>query len=190
MHQAKLGELSKEQISALADGSLNPTEAQAAIDLLLGSVEARAFWYELHAVGDCLRSDDTGAALGQDGFMERFALRLDAEPVVLAPRAQSAVAAPVRPALMRYGLPGASIAAAIAMVLWMAVPQMTKPDAQLAEVTVAPQPTKPAVVEAAVATASAPAITRMDPDQVGEYLTAHQGSVQAASLTIVSDKAR
>jgi hypothetical protein len=42
--------------------------------------------------------------------------------------------------------------------------------------------------EVGAATSLPASVVQMDPDQVGEYLTAHQGSVRAASLTIVPNK--
>jgi negative regulator of sigma E activity len=190
MNQSDQVDPLRQNISALADGELDSTEAQRVIDALVASDQARDFWSQLHAAGDCLRSEETGVAGGSEGFMERFSALLAAEPVVLAPRP---VAAGHPWGWLRYGLPGASIAAAIAMVLWMAIPQMTRPEAQVAAVTapIQAQPAPP-VLPATLAPApvtSLPAAAQMDPEQVGEYLTAHQGSVQAASLTIIPSKA-
>ncbi|MGA2549831.1 MAG: sigma-E factor negative regulatory protein [Burkholderiaceae bacterium] len=189
MNQAILQTSLRERISALADGALEAESAQAVLDELLASPEGRAFWDDLHATGDFLRSEETGSCASPEGFMERFRERLAVEPVAFAPRALQQGRAR---GWLRYGLPGASIAAGVAMVLWMAIPQMTKPDAEVAAATPvvdAPQ-SKPVVAEAPAAPAAAvPANVRMDPELVGEYLTAHQGSVQAASLTIVPNKA-
>lgn len=187
MEQAEGTNPSRERISALADCELDPLQAQAAIEELLASDGARAFWGELHTGGDLLRSDEALGAVDGAGFVERLSRRLAMEPVHLAPRAAEDTRAR---GWLRYGLPSASIAAAVAMVLWMAIPQMIKPAADVAALTGA-QVSKDALVELAAQPAAAPVGTRvaMDPDQVGEYLTAHQGSVQAASLTIVSNKA-
>lgn len=193
MNQAKQGDGTRERISALADSELDPAQAQAALDELLGSVDARVFWRELHAAGDCVRSEETGAAAGDTGFLERFSARLGEEPVVLAPRALAGRGFSQR-AWLRYGLPGASIAAGVAMVLWMAVPQMSQTDGQIARVAEAPREAAVVVqksglgAEVGAATSLPASVVQMDPDQVGEYLTAHQGSVRAASLTIVPNK--
>jgi len=192
MNESIQTDLWRERISALADGELDPQEAQATLDELLGSTEAQTFWLELHATGDCLRSEETGCSVSPEGFMERFSAVLAGEPVVLALRAPAVKAAPQR-AWLRYGLPGASIAAGIAMVLWMAIPQISPTDSEVAQATTGLETAavvKPAVeVNVAPAPEAVPAKIQIDPEQVGEYLTAHQGSVQAASLTIISNKA-
>jgi sigma-E factor negative regulatory protein RseA len=191
MNESIQTDLGRERISALADGELDPQEAQAALEELLGSKEAQTFWLELHATGDCLRSEETGCSVSPEGFMERFSAVLAGEPVLLARRAPVGKAAPQR-AWLRYGLPGASIAAGIAMVLWMAIPQISPTDSEVAQATtgLATAVVKPAVeVNVAPAPDAVPAKIQIDPEQVGEYLTAHQGSVQAASLTIISIKA-
>ncbi|MFZ6774759.1 sigma-E factor negative regulatory protein [Undibacterium sp. SXout7W] len=75
----------QEQISVLMDGEL--TDAQ--LDEMLATyaeANGTSHWDVYHQIGDALRSDDLAIQMSSD-FSERFRQKLDAEPVVLAPRA-------------------------------------------------------------------------------------------------------
>lgn len=78
------GEKTRQHISELADGEL---EASQATHLLkrLGTGEARDTWDVYHQIGDVLRADAMAGAVSKD-FSRKFAERLAAEPVVLAPK--------------------------------------------------------------------------------------------------------
>jgi negative regulator of sigma E activity len=177
-------------IGALADDALDPLEAQRVLDLLLETPSLRARWDEIHWVGDCLRSEETGALTGSQDFMTRFSERLAKEPTVLAPSATQR--APRR--WMRYGVPGAAAVAAVSMVVWIAQPTSS---------LVADGADGPAKVQAIAQGAPAPAQVQVakapvqrsvDPALLREYVMAHQefgatalhgpGAIQAASFDI------
>lgn len=127
-------ELSREQISALADGEL----AGPQIDIALAALRqksGRADWDIYHQIGDVLRSDDMAIALSE-GFSERMSARLEAEPAIVAPFVSTnAPDAPVSAAAMepakrasrpmkRWALPGMAAAAAMATVAFVTTPQL------------------------------------------------------------------
>lgn len=119
----------KDRISALMDGELEGREAGEAMDLLARDAEARDAWRSYHLIGDALRE---GRSL----------------------------AAPRRPAanspVWRVALPAMAVAAAVALVSWVAFAPV--------------QPDRPA----AVPVAQAPAIVP-PPRAANDYLLAHQG---------------
>ncbi|MFZ6756509.1 sigma-E factor negative regulatory protein [Undibacterium sp. Ji50W] len=74
-----------ESISAMADGELS----DAQLDSLLASLnqaESKDAWGIYHQIGDVLRSEELAVNFSAD-FSERLSARLDAEPVILAPKA-------------------------------------------------------------------------------------------------------
>jgi sigma-E factor negative regulatory protein RseA len=138
----------KDRISALMDGELDERAASDTLQQVGRDGEAAAAWRTYHLIGDVLRDD----RVLTPGFAARVGERLAAEPTVLAP-----AAAPGR-ARRWLPLPAAAVAAAIALVSWVAF---------------APQREQPAVAPAPVAEAKpvmvAPSIAAND------YLLAHQG---------------
>ncbi len=90
------------QLSALMDGELEADALAALCDDWRRDPDMRMRWHSYQLVGDVLRSDDLASTAGRDAeFLNRLRLRLEAEPVVLAPRAPAApVVAPpnLRPA--------------------------------------------------------------------------------------------
>jgi negative regulator of sigma E activity len=154
-------------VSALADGALEPLEAERVIELLLEHPELRSAWVEVHMVGDCLRSEDTGAMSPSAGFMDRFKARLALEPTVLTPK-RPAVRSQER--WRRFGLPSAAVAAAVAMVSWVAWPQHPVPTVA----SIAPDTAPLAEAGAPAAPRSAKTAHPVDPAQLREYLAAHQ----------------
>lgn len=79
-----------EALSSMLDGDI--TDAQ--LDALLAQLDQpdlqlKPNWALYHQIGDVLRSDDLALPMSAD-FSARFAQRLAAEPVVLAPRALAA----------------------------------------------------------------------------------------------------
>ena len=76
-----------EPLSALADGELGETAAAQACAAWRGDADARASWHAFHLIGDVLRSEDLASNPARDaGFLAALRLRLDVEPVVLAPQ--------------------------------------------------------------------------------------------------------
>ncbi len=107
----------KNQISALMDGELDDEELRIVLGKLKQDEALRADWEIYHMIGDGLRQTPVWG----DGFKERFAERLAAEPTVLAPRAART---PPRPAL-NWSL--AASLAAVSLVAWTAF-QLNQPD--------------------------------------------------------------
>ena len=158
------------RISALIDGELVGDEHDRAIDALLASDELARFWHDCHCAGDWMRSDEVGACEPRPDFMARMSARLAEEPSIVAPRSTTKARGSF---WLRTGLPGASIAAAIVVVAWVAIPG-SRTDTPIAAVTqqqtiqpvVAGQNVQPAVEQVA-------ATTPMDAEQVSDYLAAH-----------------
>ena len=78
------GELSKQQISAFADGELSDHDVEATMAVLTAP-DGRSDWDIYHQIGDTLRSETMALPLSA-GFTDRFAACLAAEPPLLAPR--------------------------------------------------------------------------------------------------------
>jgi sigma-E factor negative regulatory protein RseA len=90
-----------EQLSALADGELGETAAAQACGVWRGDAEARASWHAFHLIGDVLRSEDLAANPTRDAsFLAALRVRLQAEPVVLAPQALKQPALPAAKVLL------------------------------------------------------------------------------------------
>ena len=134
----------KEQISALVDGELDPSETGHYLSRLSSDGRIRATWETYHLIGDVLRGD-----LGP-GCAAKVVHLLADEPTVLAPRRARA---PAR-RLMRMALPVAASVAAVLFVAWMAAPQYGQETPF-------------------VATAPAPAAAPLAVG-IGDYLLAHQ----------------
>lgn len=84
------GAVSREILSALADGQATSTEAAQASAAWRGQPEARATWHAYHLIGDVLRSPEALAASDSERFLQRLRARMADEPVVLAPQAVQA----------------------------------------------------------------------------------------------------
>ena len=134
-----------ERISRLMDGELDGVEADAAFHELK-QPDGVAVWVCYHVIGDALRrtSDPT------PGFAERFAHRLEAEPIVFAP-------APRHVTRLPFVWAVAASIAAVSVVGWVAVSTL--------------EPTAVANAREASAVRSARVLTQpISPD----YLLAHQ----------------
>ncbi len=77
-------EITRAQVSALADGELDEAQSRQLLKRM-NNPEVRAAWDGYHQIGDAIRSDDTASPLSND-FAARFSARLDAEPVLIAPK--------------------------------------------------------------------------------------------------------
>jgi sigma-E factor negative regulatory protein RseA len=130
-------EMSREQISAFADGEL----VEAHIDLALAALrqpEAQRTWDLYHQIGDTLRSEEMAFSLSDD-FAAKMSARLAAEPLILAPHsAQSVADIAIGPAvanggalpsaihrqfMRRFAVPGVAVAAAVAAIVFVVAPQ-------------------------------------------------------------------
>ncbi|MCA3183665.1 MULTISPECIES: RseA family anti-sigma factor [unclassified Cupriavidus] len=178
-----------EQISILMDGELQTHEVDAALDIAKGDT-GMAEWSMYQLIGDTLRSEELTHAGSTSDFLSRFSAQLESEPHVLVP----AVAAAgrqrllVRPSWVRRVMPGTAIAAAVAAVSWVVVPQMRgpndagAPDAIVARVEQpaggamkAGVPAAPAT--GAIVTVSADNAQMIRDPRLDEYLRAHRTSV-------------
>jgi len=76
-----------ERLSALVDGELDAEAAAQACGDWRERGEARAGWHAYHLIGDVLRSDDLAVDPSRDlVFLQALRVRLQDEPVVLAPQ--------------------------------------------------------------------------------------------------------
>lgn len=77
---------SRQQVSELVDGELEPQQLRALLALLNAPAPnaLRDDWDLYHRMGDCLRSEQMDGELSE-AFSRRFSERLAAEPTVLAP---------------------------------------------------------------------------------------------------------
>lgn len=173
-------EIAREQISALADGELASQQLDVAL-AALRQAERRADWEVYHQIGDVLRSSDMAVPLSA-GFSARMAMRLDAEPTIVAP-ALTACNSDARPAsskqprsmTKRWTVPSMVAAAAVAAVAFVTTPQLIvalkgKPDAAADTAMVVGSP----AAQGAVIAASAPEGVVLRDPRIDDYLLAHQ----------------
>ena len=75
-----------EQLSALADGEIDPADTAAACARWRDNARVRASWHAYHLIGDVLRSEDLAIEPSRDvAFLAAIRDRLAKEAVVLAP---------------------------------------------------------------------------------------------------------
>lgn len=211
-------EISREQISALADGELVDAHVNMAL-AVLRQPEEQITWDLYHQIGDVLRSDEMAFSLS-DGFAAKMSARLDAEPTIIAPQLKTSAAEQiVVPAAVagngasarkrfvrRFAMPGAAVAAAVVAVVFVTAPQQTVTMANNGTTT-SPAMTQSGITTVAATSAPQNAVQVSSLAQQGEvardpriddYLLAHQrfspsmySSVQyarSAAFAIDSDK--
>jgi sigma-E factor negative regulatory protein RseA len=156
-------ELSKEQISAFADGELSDAQAEVVL-AALRTQQGQAAWNAYHLIGDAARSDETAIAMSPD-FFSKFSARLDAEPTIIAPaqverqeQRRTAATASVR----RFAIPALALSLVAAIVIIM-------------------QP-QPATVVASTATTPAEKVASTAPVTVTVPVAAIAGSPAVATL--------
>ncbi len=159
-------------VSALVDDELDEATIDRTIDALLASDELARFWADAHRAGDWMRSDEVVGVGDCEKSLQRFAVALAGEPAIVAPGALRHSRA--RRFWVRTGLPGASVAAALVVVAWVAMPVARndgKPAAtEIATVVVtkAPQQEPLGAVQASANLAT------IDASKLDEYFTAHR----------------
>ncbi|HWV07682.1 MULTISPECIES: sigma-E factor negative regulatory protein [unclassified Ralstonia] len=170
-----------QRISALMDGEVAAHEVSSAVELAKDG-EGAAHWREYQLIGDVLRSEDLLNTRSSEDFLSRFSAKLDAEPHLLVPavaqraKTQERHRFLVSPAWVRRIMPTTAVAAAVAAVSWVVVPQLRGPadgaDGSPALVAKATQATGVQALTVA-ATDNTPMIrdARLD-----EYLSAHRQS--------------
>jgi len=170
-----------QRISALMDGEVATHEVLSAVELAKDG-EGAVHWREYQLIGDVLRSEDLLNTHSSEDFLSRFSATLEAEPHLLVPAvAQRAQAGErhrllVRPSWVRRIMPTTAVAAAVAAVSWVVVPQLRGP--------VDGGDASPALVAKASPDANAQAVTLAAADttpmirdaRLDEYLSAHRQS--------------
>jgi sigma-E factor negative regulatory protein RseA len=73
------------RLSALMDGELGANEADRVCADWVREADQRSTWHAYHVIGDVLRSEELGCATQDEAFLQRLRVRLEREPVVLAP---------------------------------------------------------------------------------------------------------
>jgi len=119
----------KERISALMDGALDEREAAEAFSSMASDAQGRDAWRTYHLIGDALRESAS----------------------IVAPRRPAANAQ-----FWRIALPAMAVAAAVALVSWVAFVPVQNPPAPATPVAQAPATVAP-------------------PQAANDYLLAHQG---------------
>lgn len=169
----KKSEMSREQISALADGELDANECDQALTGLRDS-ETGKDWELYHAIGDVLRSEDVPFRLSAS-FSDTFAARLAAEPIHIAPLMPRRHFLPVR-TLRNLGV--AAAVAGFAFVMTPPLLDVLQPQDGGSELAATVVPSAPPQIEP-VAGSNVEVILR-DP-RIDDYLIAHQRFSPAVS---------
>jgi len=170
-------EISREQISALADGELVDAHVSMAL-AVLRQPEEQVTWDLYHQIGDVMRSEEMAFSLS-GGFAAKMSARLDAEPTIIAPQlattAAEQIIVPVAvndatasnvvslmPArkrfVRRFVMPGAAAAAAIVAVVLVTGQQQTTTlaSAPAPVVSTVATATVPSAITTVAATSSVP----------------------------------
>ncbi len=169
-----------EQISVLMDGELSPHEVDAVV-ALAKSDSGMANWTVFQMIGDTLRSEELSHAGSTSDFLARFSSRLEDEPHVLVPAVAQAVGMRqrllLRPSWVRRVMPGTAIAAAVAAVSWVVVPQLRGPSDLGTPDAVVARADQPAARPANIVTVAAENAQMIRDPRLDEYLRAHRTSV-------------
>ena len=154
------------RVSALVDDEFDEATVDRTIDALLASDELARFWADSHRAGDWMRSDEVVGVGDCEKSLQRFAIALASEPAIVAPGALKNARA--KRFWIRTALPGASVAAALVVVAWVALP-LVRGDGgkEVATVVVA----KNVVGQSGAVPAS---LTTIDAAKFDEYFAAHR----------------
>jgi len=170
-------EMTREQISALADGELADEHIELAF-AALRKEGGRADWEVYHQIGDVLRSDEMAVNLSP-GFAARMAARLEAEPTIVAPRpgqiqAGTGDSKSGTSQARRWALPSMAAAAAMATVAFFTTPQLMVAWMGGSDESHAMTKMASGAEQTGVVAASAPdGVVLRDP-RIDDYLMAHQ----------------
>jgi negative regulator of sigma E activity len=154
------------EVSAFVDGELDANEVDRVIDALLASDDLASFWSDAHRAGDWMRSEEVIGVGDGASFLRRFSAKLAHEPEIVAARRSARSRS--RRFWVRTGLPGASVAAALVAVAWVAGPFGGDDKKVVPTVAIVPV-TK--VDEGVVRQAG---LKPVDPDRLAGYLSAHR----------------
>lgn len=163
------GELSKQQISAFADGELPDHDVEATMAALTAP-GGRLDWDIYHQIGDTLRSETMAMPLSA-GFNDRFAARLSAEPPLIAPRRR------LRDRWSQVW-PMAVTAMAAALTGFVIAPQIMREQAAepAAPAVVAETMSHASVIAQADLLASEPGSSGASVSDINEYIRIHHSS--------------
>lgn len=164
-----------ESISVLMDGELDALEAEREIARIKEDPERRDCWERFHLVGDALR----GEKWREPNFTEAFALRLAAEPTILAPQRRFGLASRPR-RFTTYALSAAASLSAAALVAWVAI-SPTVPPGNQADATRSGV-TQDLASASALKSVSLPLASVASEGRMNEYLLAHQGFSPSTTL--------
>jgi sigma-E factor negative regulatory protein RseA len=159
----------KDKISALMDGELDDQSAAEMIDSLGRDGDALHAWRTYHLISDAMRD----SRVLSDGFTTRVAVRLSAEPALLAPATLQA-----EPRKW-FVLSALASVAAVSLVGWLAFGPQRDAGPLQAQRAQAPVAVAPAL--RSVAGNKPPAVVPL-PSGTNDYLLAHQGFSPRASL--------
>jgi len=175
-------EMTREHISALADGELSADQMDG-VFAALRQTAGKSDWDLYHQIGDVLRSDDMAVELSPS-FAARLSARLDAEPAIVAPgvteqrggaptsAGEATSVAPVSQA-RRWAVPSMAAAAAMATVAFFTTPQLmvaVKGGDGVVTATAA----VPTAEQSGMVAASAPEGVVLRDPRIDDYLMAHQ----------------
>jgi negative regulator of sigma E activity len=166
------GDPARIEVSALIDSELDDAAVDRVIDALLASDDLANFWADAHRAGDWMRSEEVIGVGDGPSFLRRFSATLSTEPAIVAVRRGRSAS---RRFWVRTGLPGASVAAALVVVAWIAIPFGSSDD-KVASKQAAGVPTVAIVqVSKSDEAAARPAGWKnVDPDRLSDYLAAHR----------------
>ena len=182
----------REQISALADGSLQGRDLSNALDAIASDDAARSTWGTYHLIGDVLRTGGHAPCSDASAFVARLQKRLAAEapravPVSVATQPAAArrikvepVAAANEPVFRWKLVAGAASLAAAAAIGWNLV-GFGSPDASGGGMQLAQQQSQPSVQQALQSQAHA---------DVNPVLVASQGGSTVAANDRLEPSAR
>ena len=171
----------RQALSCCMDNELDHLLSHACLEQACRDPRARADWALWHAAGDALRSGDV-ARWHSGQFTERFARTLAVEATLLAPHRFHR-----DHFVRRVLLPGSAIAAAAAMLVIVALPQLRGGAEQVASAMDTKAQREPAsnVVTVVPAAASTPDVAPeelMSP-QLERYLAAHREMTSGSVMT-------
>lgn len=194
---------SMQALSALADGEADAAQAASLSAAWRDDPALRDRWHSYHLIGDVLRADDLADCRHDAAFLQRLQLRLEQEPVVLAPASPGASAAratrtPARGGLLRrWATPAAVAAGFVAVAGVLTVTRMpAAPDGaapQLAQTL--PNPAAPgvpalvgpvAVVDTAPEREESVGGVLIRDARLDQYLTAHKQFGGSSALGVPS----
>jgi len=156
----------KDKISALMDGELDDQTAARMLEVVASDREARDAWSTYHLISDALGK----SRMLSEGFGERVAAALAAEPTVLAPRRLGAAREPRRWVALAAGV------AAVSLVGWLGFAPQLATQVAKAPAPVVSKDAKPAMVAL--------------PSGTSDYLLAHQGFSPRMSLVGIAPYVR